>query len=97
MKEATIKRNILRYLRALPNSKWMVSPPGSQPGQPDILGSWGGVFVAIEVKNEIGKLTKLQKFELDTWDKAGAITFVARSVKDLEVFRVGSIKGNGTN
>jgi len=85
MKESTIKRNIMRYLRTLPKSKWMVSPPGSQPGQPDIIGCLEeGVCVVIEVKNEKGKLTKLQSFELEAWRKAGAIAFVAQSVQDVK-------------
>jgi len=84
MKESTIKRNIVKWLRQeLPNSKWLVSPPGSQSGQPDIIGCYGMLCVAIEVKNEKGKLTKLQKYELETWRKAGAKAFVARSVQDV--------------
>ena len=74
----------MRYLKKLPQSKWEVTPPGSQPGKPDITGCWGGVYVAIEVKNETGALTKLQKFELNGWKKAVAITIVARSVQDVK-------------
>jgi len=83
-KESTIKRNIVRYLRTLPNSKWVVSPPGSQAGQPDIIGCKDFCCVLIEVKNEKGKLTKLQKYELDKWNKATAIAFVARNVQDVK-------------
>jgi len=84
MNESTIKRGILKYLRGTPGSKWMVSPPGSQPGQPDILGSWKGQFIAIEVKRPGGALTKLQVHELQQWQKAGAIVSVARSIDDIQ-------------
>jgi len=84
MKESTIKRNIVKWLRCLRSSQWEVTPPGSRPGKPDITGCWQGHYVAIEVKTETGKLTKLQDYELKQLNKVGATAFVARSVEDVK-------------
>ena len=84
MKEATIKRNIVKWLRTLQSSRWEVSPPGSRSGKPDIVGCWQGHYIAIEVKNEVGKLSKLQTYELKMLNRAGATAIVARSVEDVK-------------
>jgi len=85
MKESTIKRNILRYLKTIPNSKWEVSPPGSRSGRADLSGCIRGHRVEIEVKNETGRLSKLQRYEINEWLRAGATAFVARSVEDVRL------------
>ena len=53
--ESTIKRQIMRFLRSLPESDWEVSPPGSVAGKPDITGCikdprGKGRYVGLEVK-----------------------------------------------
>ena len=47
-------------------------------GDPDIYGCLKGRFVALEVKNEDGKLTKIQEHRLMEFFIAGAITGAIR-------------------
>lgn len=58
--------------------------PMSEIGMPDIFGSIHSFAVVIEMKNEDGKLSKIQEYRLEQWEKAGALAFAARS--EHEVF-----------
>ncbi len=82
--ESTIKRQIMRFLRSLPNSDWEVSPPGSVAGKPDITGCLKGRYVAIEVKRPGRPLTRLQEHKLRELKKAKAATGTAHSVDDVK-------------
>lgn len=54
-----------------------------QRGIPDLLGIWRGLPLAIEVKNEKGKVSPAQAGFLLKFEKAGGIAFVARSLDDV--------------
>jgi len=84
MTESTIKRQIMRFLRSLPESDWEISPPGSVAGKPDITGCLKGRYVAIEVKRRGGKLTKLQWYKLKKLRDAQGVVGIARSVEDVK-------------
>jgi len=60
--EKRLQDRILRALRGHGGwwVKFHVGPRYSTAGVPDIIGSYGGVFVGLEVKRPGGKLTKLQ-------------------------------------
>lgn len=74
---------VLKYLNSLPNSK-AINIHGSifsERGTPDIVGSVNGQFIAFECKRDIKEVpTKIQKWRLGEWIKAGAIV---GSVSDL--------------
>lgn len=54
-------------------------------GAPRVLACYEGRFVAIEVKAPRGPgPTRTQRLELESLDRAGAITMVARSVCEVE-------------
>ena len=53
-------------------------------GLPDILLVYKGIPVLIEVKRPGGTPTKLQAMELMKFEKAGAVSLVMDSVKDVE-------------
>lgn len=55
----------------------------SQVGVPDILACYKGRFIGIEVKNETGKTSPLQDYNLASIKRAGGISLVARSVEDV--------------
>lgn len=58
---------------------------GARKGAPRILACYRGRFVAIEVKAPRGPgPTRPQRLELESLDRAGAITMVARSVCEVE-------------
>ena len=87
--ESTIKRQIMRFLKSLPESDWEVSPPGSVAGKPDITGCMRdrkrkGRYIAFEVKKPRGRVTRLQKYKLDQLRYAGAIGGVVYSVTDVK-------------
>jgi len=82
--ESTIKRQIMRFLRSLPESDWEVSPPGSVSGKPDITGCLKRRYVAIEVKRPGRSLTRLQAYKLIALRKAGAAAGTVHSVDDVK-------------
>lgn len=62
-------------------------------GQPDIFGilkNGSGRLFAIEVKNEIGKLSDEQKKEIRELEEAGALVIVSRDLeKVIEILALG--------
>jgi len=75
----------LKYLNSRPNCK-AYNMHGSRwqgAGRPDIIACYRGRFLAIEVKRPGGKITKLQEYELLTWEYAGAVTAVVTSVEGV--------------
>lgn len=82
--ERTVKKSIMAYLNSIPNSFFEVSPPGSRSGKADITGCLAGHYIAIECKRPVlGRLRKLQRYEIDRIKKAGGIAFEARSVEEV--------------
>jgi Holliday junction resolvase len=55
----------------------------SEKGSSDILGIWQGKMLCIEVKSRRGTLRPEQKEFLETMNRLGAITLVARSLDDV--------------
>ena len=91
MKESSLQASILKRLRE--RGCYAVKYPAgpySRAGVPDILACIAkdgkGLFVGIEVKSPTGKLTNLQKKEIeDIVDARGRAT-VIRSMEELERF-----------
>lgn len=61
-------------------------PYASKRGVPDLVMSIKGLFVAIEVKTEHGKLTALQDHEIKKIREAGGLAFVihGKSIPSIE-------------
>lgn len=79
------------YKDNLPNH-WKISVPGGpfgKNGTPDDLLCWNGVFIAIEIKSDVGDLTALQKMQLSLIAKAGGVAAVVRG---YDVQRLQAIK-----
>lgn len=55
-----------------------------QHGIPDIIAVHKGRFIAIEVKNEVGKTTTLQELNLKHIRQCGGIAIVARTLSDVK-------------
>lgn len=71
---------------------WKISVPGGpfgKNGTPDDLLCWHGVFIAIEIKSDVGDLTALQKMQLALISKAGGVAAVVRG---YDVQRLEAIK-----
>lgn len=85
MREKNIENKIKQYLKCI--GAYHVKYFGnsfSQVGVPDILACYKGHFIGIEVKNEKGKTSPLQDYNLEEIKKAGGISLVARSVEDVK-------------
>lgn len=71
-----VAKPILDYLNSLPNSKAINIHGGiyTERGTPDIIGCINGRFVAFECKRtENEEPTKIQKWRMCEWIKAGAV------------------------
>jgi len=84
--ESSIVNGLIKWINKQPGCKAQKTHGGSlRQGTPDILGSWKGRMLAIEVKRPgSNNVTPLQQKELEAWSKAGAISGVAHSLKELK-------------
>lgn len=55
----------------------------TKPGIPDLTLCLNGWFIGIEVKNQKGIVSDVQKIHLRNINKAGGIAFVARSLDEV--------------
>jgi len=77
-KEQEIQTEILKFLNAFPRCravKFNSMSQYSRRGEPDIIGSMLGNFLAIEVKKGTEEPTKLQSKKLALWKHAFAFTY----------------------
>lgn len=74
-REASIVKNMLKYLNGLPNSMFVKRHGArTRSGDPDITGCLGGQHWEIEVKRPGNTPTKRQWSRLDKWSDAGAVS-----------------------
>ena len=86
MKEADIVRNIIKYLRTVPQCFCWKEHGGmyGTAGIPDIIACINGRFYGFEVKTEVGKPTKLQEATIRKVLSAGGTAVVVRSVDEVK-------------
>ena len=86
MKEKTITNQILKYLKDLPECYAFKEHGGlyGTSGIPDIICCYKGRFVAFEVKNEKGKLSKLQEITIEKIRKASGVAFKVTSLEEVK-------------
>ena len=82
MLEKQIQLGVMRYLKTR-GGWWKKISDKFQKGIPDILGCYEGFFIAIEVKQPSGKLTKYQEHESISIDEAEGIYGVVYSIADM--------------
>ena len=81
--EASIVRSIVNHLRQ--RGYWYIKTWGAgfgRGGVPDIIVCADGRFVALEVKNEAGRVSKLQELEARHIRKSGGAVEVVRSLDE---------------
>ena len=86
MLEKQITKKIKSYLNSL-EGVFVWKTHGNQfscPGVPDIIGTFKGRLIAVEVKRPGKVPTKLQQAFIDKLNATGAISFVATCVEDVE-------------
>ena len=86
MKEKTITNQILKYLKDLPECYAFKEHGGlyGTSGIPDIICCYKGRFVAFEVKNEKGKLSKLQEITIEKIRNAKGMAFKVTSLEEVK-------------
>jgi Holliday junction resolvase len=95
MKESKIQSKIIERLNS-EKIYYVKVISASKAGIPDIIVCYNGMFIGIEVKNEIGELSKLQEYNLkkiresggktlviDSYDEAKNILEVLKKVSDI--------------
>ena len=86
--EKLFENKIKKYLTS--KGCWYIKYWGgaefTKAGIPDLLASINGYFVAIEVKAEKGKVSELQKYQIEKIKKSNGIAFVLYP-KDFEKFK----------
>mgnify|MGYP003134333489 CR=1 FL=1 len=86
MLERDIVRSIRSYLNAI-DGVFVWKTHGGQfgtAGEPDLIGSYKGKALGIEVKRPGKKATRLQDLFLKKLQAAGATAFVACSIEDVK-------------
>lgn len=96
MKESTIEARLVREVRKLGGLCYMFTSPGN-PGVPDrIVILPDGRTIYVELKTEIGRLAKIQQWQLDEMRKRGADVRVLKGLDQvmefLEEVRSGAIR-----
>lgn len=86
MKESTIEARLVREVKKRGGLCYKFTSPGS-PGVPDrIVILPGGRTVYIELKTEIGRLAKIQKWQLEEIRKRGADARVLKGMDQVLAF-----------
>ena len=85
MSESTLTRQVMKWLRSQPGW-WYKTCDLFTVGIPDILGCRSGKFIAIELKTEKGRVTKLQAHVLSQIQKRGGSICVARNLNEVKQF-----------
>lgn len=80
--EKSIQKQIIRYLKQ--NGYYFFKTiTCNRGGVPDIIVCYSSYFIAIEVKTQKGKLSKLQELELMDIRNAGGFYIIARNLLDF--------------
>lgn len=74
--ETKFKEKVEKELKTIPKCWFVKIQQVAKHGTPDILMCINGVFIAIELKTDIGKVDKLQAWTLDNIANAGGLAFV---------------------
>lgn len=74
--ETIFRQKVVRDLTTLPDTAIFSIQQRTIVGDPDLILCIRGRFVALELKSEHGKLSKLQEYKLEKIRKAGGLAFV---------------------
>lgn len=85
-REKSVENRIKAYLRTVDGLFYWKEHGGmySTCGIPDIIICYKGKFIALEVKNDVGRPTKLQLIQIDRIKRCGGVATIVRSVDDAK-------------
>ncbi len=94
MLEKQIENKIKNYLKTVSGLFYWKEHGGmyGTAGIPDLIICYRGRFIALEVKNERGKLTPLQSATLEKIKRCGGIAKAVKSVEDVKEIIENEIK-----
>ena len=75
-KETAFKIKVIKYLKTLPNTWFLKTQEVARSGTPDILAVINGSFVALELKTDEGRVSKLQEYNLNKIAEAKGVALV---------------------
>ena len=82
--EAYIQKEILQYLRSLPQCRPFKIIVANERGVPDIICCLNGRFVGFEVKRPGAKPTRIQDAQRERIGVAGGTVYVVTSLDDTK-------------
>ena len=86
MKESAIEARLVREVKKRGGLCYKFISPGN-PGAPDrIVILPGGTTVYVELKTEIGRLAKIQKWQLEELRRRGAVVRVLKGMDQVLAF-----------
>ena len=86
MKESTIEARLVREVKKRGGLCYKFTSPGN-PGVPDrIVILPGGTTIYVELKTEIGRLAKIQKWQIEELRKRGADVRVLKGMDQVLAF-----------
>jgi len=89
MNEAAIEAKLVQGVQALGGRAYKFVSPG-HPGVPDrLIVLPGGLIFFVELKTEIGRLSKMQQYEIRCLNELGAKVNVLKGLHDVKIFLQG--------
>ncbi len=86
MRESTIEARLVREVKKRGGLCYKFTSPGN-PGVPDrIVILPGGITVYVELKTEIGRLAKIQKWQIEELRRRGAAVRVLKGMEQVMEF-----------
>ncbi|MCI7638714.1 MAG: VRR-NUC domain-containing protein [Clostridiales bacterium] len=86
MKESTVEARLVREVKKRGGLCYKFTSPGN-PGVPDrIVILPGGITVYVELKTEIGRLAKIQKWQIEELRRRGAAVRVLKGMEQVMEF-----------
>lgn len=83
MLESKIQKEILAYLRKNKVFHIRFQAQSNINGVPDIICCYKGLFIGLELKQENGRATDLQKKKLETINNSGGIGVIIKSLEEV--------------
>ena len=84
MLESKIQKEILTYLRKNKIFHLRFQAQSNINGIPDIICCYKGLFIGLELKQENGRATDLQKRKLEAINNAGGIGLIIKNLEEVK-------------
>jgi len=83
MSEAQIQKKIIEYLNRK-GAYTLKTITTNRKGCPDVICCLNGLFVALEVKAQKGRVSQLQEYHIKEINKSGGVAAIVRSLEEVK-------------